>query len=142
MAKGVALETVAKLATALPGAVVGARWGNRTWMVGGYGFAWQRPLSKADLKRYGDTTPPAGDLFAVIVDGLDAKDALLAMGLPGFFTIPHFDGYAAVLIELRLARLGDVRAVVEAAHAVVVAKPPKPAKPKQTKRRGPSRSAR
>jgi hypothetical protein len=132
---GVTLETVTKLADALPGAVVGERWGNRTWMVGGHGFAWQRPLSKADVKRYGDETPPSGDLFAVIVDGLDAKDAMLEMGLPGFFTIPHFNGYAAVLVELRLARLADVRAALEAAHRVAEARKPKnPKKPKKRKK--------
>ena len=133
MAKGVALETVAKLADALPDTTVGARWGMRTWMVRGNGFAWERPLGKADLARYGGATPPTGDLVAFITDGLDAKDALLDMGLPGFFTIPHFNGYAAVLVELRLARLADVRAVLEVAHRIAATKPakkPKKAKPK------------
>jgi hypothetical protein len=136
----VKLETVTKLADALPGAVVGTRWGNRTWMVGGHGFAWQRPLTKADVKRYGDEPPPSGDLFAVIVDGLDGKDAILAMDLPGFFTIPHFDGYAAVLVELRLARLADVRAALVAAHRVAAARKPKaPKETKPSKRRGVAR---
>jgi hypothetical protein len=129
----VKLETVTKLADALPETEVGARWGNHTWMVGGHGFAWQRPLSKADLKRYDGAPVPQGDLVAVIVDGLDGKDAILAMDLPGFFTIPHFNGYAAVLIELRLARLADVRAALKAAHAVATARRPKP--PKPTKRK-------
>jgi hypothetical protein len=96
----------------LPGVTVGKRWRNLTWMVGDKGFAWQRPFSKADLARFGDETPPAGDILAVRVESLDAKDALLAMELPGFFTIPHFNGYAAVLIELRKARTKDVRAAI------------------------------
>jgi hypothetical protein len=29
------------------------------------------------------------------------KEAVLAENRPGFFTIPHFDGYPAVLIQLR-----------------------------------------
>ncbi len=125
----VKLETVTRLADALPGVTIEPRWGNPTWTVGGHGFAWRRPLSKADVKRYGEEPPPSGDLFAVIVDGLDAKDAMLAMGLPGFFTIPHFEGYAAVLIELRRARLTDVRSALEAAHRVAAARRPRKPKP-------------
>ena len=105
-------DDVDALATGLPGVTVGAKWGNRTWMVGDKGFAWQRPFSKADLKRFGDETPPAGEILAVRVESLDAKDALLAMAPPGFFTIAHFNGYAAVLIALRKARAKDVRAAV------------------------------
>lgn len=106
------LDDIAAFATTLPDVVVGTRWGNRTWMVGKRGFLWQRPFSKADLKRFGDQPPPAGDIIAVTVESLDAKDALLAIELPGFFTIPHFDGYAAVLISLRAARARDVRAAI------------------------------
>lgn len=106
------LDDAAAIAAGLPGVVVGTKWNKRTWMVGERGFAWQRPFSKADLKRYGDETPPSGEIFAVSVANLDEKDALLAIGLPGFFTIPHFNGFPAVLIELRLARTADVRAVI------------------------------
>lgn len=119
--------------TALPGVTVGVKWRNRTYLVGDKGFAWQRPLSKADLARYGDETPPKGELLAVRVAGLDAKDALLAMELPGFFTIPHFNGYAAVLIELRKARVKDVRAAILDAHRTVAADLP----PRRPRRRRP-----
>jgi len=133
MARGVQLEAVAAFAAGLPGVAVGARWANRTWLVGDHGFAWQRPLSKADVKRFGDEALPKGDLLAVITDGLDGKDALLAMDLPGFFTIPHFNGFAAVLIELGRARIADVRAAVADAHRIAAARPPKKAKPKPAK---------
>src|SRR5690348_1325023 len=105
-------DDVDAFASNLPGVTIAAKWGNRTWMVEDKGFAWQRPFSKADLKRFGDETPPQGEILAVRVESLDAKDGLLAMALPGFFTIPHFNGYAAVLIELRKARPKDVRATL------------------------------
>jgi hypothetical protein len=117
------LDAVAAIATALPGVTVGVKWGNRTWMVNGKGFAWERPFRKADLARFGDETPPVGDILAVRVESLDEKDALLAVAPPGFFTIPHFDGYAAVLIALREARTNDVRAALVDAHRAVASAP-------------------
>jgi hypothetical protein len=127
----ITLDAVDAYATALEGVEVGRKWDTRTWMVGNRGFAWERPLRKSDVERLGATPSPQGDIVAVMVDGLDAKDALLAIGLSGFFTIPHFNGYAAVLIELRKARAADVRAALAAAHrAAVAAGPVKPRKPR------------
>jgi len=88
------------MALALPGTSEGARHGNRTWFVAGKAFAWERPFSKADLRRFGDATPPSGPIFAVRVEDLGEKEAVLAANPKAFFTIPHFDGYAAVLIQL------------------------------------------
>jgi hypothetical protein len=115
------LDEVDAFATSLPDVVVRTKPGKRTWMVGNKGFAWQRPFHKADVKRFGDKTPPAGDILAVTVGNLDAKDALLAIAPRGFFTIPHFNGYPAVLIALDQARARDVRAAVKDAHAAVAA---------------------
>ena len=105
----VTLDEVARIAEGLPEVTVGDRHGNRTWSVGKKAFAWDRPFSKADIKRFGAETPPDGPILAVSVDDLAEKEAVLAAHHRGFFTIEHFNGYAAVLIQLRVAAPGVVR---------------------------------
>jgi hypothetical protein len=95
------LDDVALMAAELPGVTEGERHGGRTWSVAGKAFAWERPFSKADVKRFGDETPPDGPILAVRVEDLGEKEAVLAAHPGTFFTIPHFDGYSAVLVQLR-----------------------------------------
>jgi hypothetical protein len=95
------IDDVARMVSELPEVTEGERFGNLTWFVKGKGFVWERPFSKADIKRFGDTTPPAGPIVAVRVADLGEKEAVLASSSKGFFTIPHFDAYAAVLIQLK-----------------------------------------
>jgi len=106
------IDDAAEIALGLPEVTVGARYGNRTWAVAGKGFAWERPFSKADIKRFGDTTPPDGPILAVKVADLGEKEAVLAAGMKGFFTIPHFDGFAAVLIQLKAVGKRNLREAI------------------------------
>jgi hypothetical protein len=107
------IDDAAKIAVALPDVTEGVRHGHRTWFVNGKGFAWERPLSKADVKRLGGEPPPEGPLVAVRVANLDEKEVLMMDPPEGFFDIEHFSGYPAVLIKLDVVK----RSVLEAAIA-------------------------
>ncbi len=105
----VSLDEAARMALDLPEVVEGERRGTRVWSVAAKGFAWERPFSKADIRRFGDATPPDGAILAVRVDDLGEKEAVLAAQPKGFFTIPHFEGYPAVLIQLKAVTKSALR---------------------------------
>lgn len=106
------LDDVAELALALDGVTEGERHGRRSWSVGDKVFTWERPFSKADLKRFGERTPPLLPVIAVAVADLHEKEAVLAENRKGIFTIEHFAGFPAVLVELRLVRKPALREIL------------------------------
>ncbi|WP_425954594.1 MmcQ/YjbR family DNA-binding protein [Xylanimonas sp. McL0601] len=119
-------DDVSRLAAALPDAVEGERRGHSTgreWTVNNKVFAWERAFSKADVKRFGDGPMPAGPILAVVVGDLGEKEAVLAAGRPGFFTIPHFNGYAAVLVELDAVDDGHLAEALTDAWLAVAPEP-------------------
>ncbi len=103
------LGDVERLVALLPEVSEGARYGHQTWLVGGKVFAWVRPFSKADLKRFADAPVPDGPILALVTDGLEDKESLLQEHPDHLFTIPHFEGYSAVLLHLARASDDDLR---------------------------------
>lgn len=90
---------VRRLALALPETDEGQSWGTTSWRVRGKGFVWERPLRQGDLAALGDAAPD-GPILGVRVADEGVKAALIADDPAVFFTIPHFDGYPAVLVRL------------------------------------------
>lgn len=100
------IDQVRRIALGFPGAVEtesGYRMGPQ-WRVGAKGglFIWMRPLGKKDAEDVAALGLPApdGEIVAVRVEDEGVKAALIASDPDVFFTIPHFDGYSAVLIRL------------------------------------------
>jgi hypothetical protein len=94
-------DDVERIVAGLPSVEAGTSYGNRAWRVGAKGraFAWDRPLSKKDRRDLGDAAPD-GPILAVRLEDIDSREALLSGGPSACFTIPHFDGYPAVLVRL------------------------------------------
>jgi hypothetical protein len=55
------------------------------------------------------TGEPYGDVLMVGVADLGEKEALLSSDPRAYFTIPHYDGYSAVLVRLAFADLDELR---------------------------------
>ena len=105
------LEEARRIALALPGTSEKVSWGTLHWRVRDKGFAWERPLRKTDLAVLGDDAP-TGEILGVRVADLGEKDALVAAEPDVFFTIPHLDGFPAVLVRLAAIDVDELTEVI------------------------------
>jgi hypothetical protein len=100
-------KDVRRIALVLPETGERERQGKAAWSVRDKVFAWERPLRKSDLEALGDRAPK-GAILAVRVPHQLAKEARLAGQPEVCFTIPHFDGFPAVLVRLGKAKAADL----------------------------------
>jgi hypothetical protein len=109
------LEDVRRLALALPETSEdSSRDGLAFWRVKDKLFVWERPLRKSDLKALGDAAP-TGTILGARVPDVGAKEALVEAEPDVYFTIPHFNGYPAVLVKLDNISVSDLdELIVEA----------------------------
>ena len=92
-------DDVRRIALALPETSERPAYGNTAWRVRDKIFVWERPLRPKEVADLGEGAP-SGPILAVRVEDLGVKEALLQGDPKTFFTTPHFEGYAAVLIRL------------------------------------------
>jgi hypothetical protein len=109
------LDDVRAIALALPGAEekVGGHTGEPAWRLKSGQFAWMRGPRGTDLRQLAEIGRewPDGPVLGIRVGSLEEKDALLGTEPGALFTIPHFDGYPAVLVRLDVIdreRLGEL----------------------------------
>ena len=105
-------DDVRRLALALPETAEKSSYGGApSWTVKDKGFVWDRPLRGTDRKQLGDAAPD-GPILGARVPDLGAKEALIADDPDVYFTIPHFDGYPAVLVRLDRIDVGELEELV------------------------------
>ncbi|MEZ0068020.1 hypothetical protein ABIA32_004044 [Streptacidiphilus sp. MAP12-20] len=110
-------DDVRRIALALPGTSERPSRDHAHWWVAGKGFVWERPLRQPDLDALGKAAPEGPVLGAQVAD--EGVKAALISGDPGvYFTTPHFDGYAAVLVRLDRIDAAQLRELITEAWLV------------------------
>lgn len=104
-------DDVRRIVADLPEVDTKVSWGQVMWRVKGKSFVWERPLRKKDLADLGDAAPD-GEILGVRVPDEGVKHALIADDPSIYFTIPHFDGYAAVLVRLDAIDVAELTEIV------------------------------
>jgi hypothetical protein len=120
------IEDVRRIALALPEVEerISGHNGGPAWQTRRGGIAWERGPRASDLEALNalGRTWPDGEIIGVRVDGLDTKQALLESYPDAFFTIPHFEGYPAVLVRLSAIALDQLAEVITDAWTLRVTK--------------------
>jgi hypothetical protein len=104
-------DDVRRLALALPETSERISRDLRAWTVKDKFFVWERPLRGTDLRALGEAAP-GGPILGVRVEHLGVKEALLGDDPAVFFTIPHFEGYPAVLVLLEEIALDELEELI------------------------------
>ena len=107
-------DDVRRIALSLPETTEVGQWGNASWRVKNKGFVWERPLNKSDhaaLKALGETAPEGAILGARVAD-LGVREAMIADDPALFFTIPHFEGFPAILVRLDLIAVPELEELI------------------------------
>jgi hypothetical protein len=104
-------EDVCRIALALPETDERLSRDLRQWRVKDKLFVWERPLRPKEIEALGEAAPD-GPILGARVEHLVAKEALLADDPRVFFTTPHFDGYAAILVRLDRIAVENLEEVV------------------------------
>lgn len=105
-------EDVERIVSALPETAEGAAYGMRAWRVRKKLFVWDRPLRKSDLEALGDAAPDGPILGAMVADEWD-KEMMIKRAPDVYFTTPHFDGYAAILVRLERISVEELEGLIE-----------------------------
>jgi hypothetical protein len=98
-------QVIDEICRGLPEVEFGTSWGDRpTYKVRGKGFLLYRSPHHTAIDP--ETGEPYDDLLVITTPDAAEKQALVDDDRLPFFTIPHFDGYNAVLVQQ--SRLGEV----------------------------------
>ncbi len=104
-------DDVRRIALALPETSERPSRGLCQWRVKDKLFVWERPLRRGEIEALGAKAPD-GPILGARVEHLVAKEALLADDPRVFFTTPHFDNYAAILVRLDRISARDLDEVI------------------------------
>lgn len=110
-------DDVRRIALALPETDERLSRELRQWRVKDKLFVWERPLRAKEIDALGADAPD-GPILAARVEHLVAKEALRADDPRVYFTTPHFDGYAAILVRLERVAVADLEELVTEAWLV------------------------
>jgi len=98
MTRRACADDIHELCMSLPEVELGTSWGDRpTYKVRGKGFLLHRPPHRTAVDP--ETGEMYDDLLVIVTASAEEKEALVGDERLPFFTIDHFHGYNAVLVQ-------------------------------------------